>query len=124
LSAATPALKTDGAWKVISATIAGQALPPEAAQAIALTLTNDQYLVNVGGAIDKGTFTTDLSTTPNRMTIKGTEGPNAGKTMLTIFDAPDAQTMRLCYDLEGKKFPQLFESTVENKYFFVTYVRQ
>jgi uncharacterized protein (TIGR03067 family) len=121
---ATPALKTDGVWKVKSAIIAGQPLPPEAANAITLTLTNEQYVVDLGGAIDKGTFTTDLGTTPNRMTIKGTEGPNTGKTMLTIFDAPDAQTMRLCYDLEGKEFPQAFESTAENKYFFVNYVRQ
>ena len=123
-TAATPAIKTDGVWKVKSAVVAGQPLPPEAANAITLTLTNEKYVVDLGGAIDKGTFTADLSTTPNRMTIQGTEGPNAGKTMLTIFDAPDAQTMRLCYDLEGKEFPQAFESTAENKYFFVTYVRQ
>ena len=122
--AATPAIKTDGVWKVQSAIIAGQPLPPETANAITLTLTNEQYVVDLGGATDKGTFTTDLNTTPNRMIIKGTEGPNTGKTMLTIFDAPDAQTMRLCYDLEGKEFPQAFESTADNKYFFVTYVRQ
>ena len=121
---ASPAIKTDGVWKVKSAIIAGQPLPPEAANAITLTLTSEQYIVDLGGATDKGTFTTDLSKTPNRMTIQGTEGPNAGKTMLTIFDTPDAQTMRLCYDLEGKEFPQAFESTAENKYFFVTYVRQ
>ena len=123
-TAATPAIKTDGVWKVKSAIIAGQPLPLEAANAITLTLTNEQYVVDLGGAADRGTFTTDLSTTPNRMTIKGTEGPNTGKTMLTIFDAPDAQTMRLCYDLQGIEFPQAFESTAENKYFFVTYVRQ
>ena len=123
-TSATPAPKADGVWKVKSAVIGGQPLPPETSDSITLTLTNEEYLVDIGGIADKGTFTIDLSTTPNRMTIKGTEGPNTGKTMLTIFDAPDAQTMRLCYDLEGKEFPQAFESTPENKYFFVTYVRQ
>jgi uncharacterized protein (TIGR03067 family) len=119
-----PAPKTDGVWKVKSAVIAGEPLPPETSDTITLTLTKDQFLVDLAGITDKGTFTTDLSTTPNRMTIKGTEGPSLGKTMLTIFDAPDELTMRLCYDLEGKEFPQAFESTAENKFFFVVYERQ
>jgi hypothetical protein len=57
------------------------------------------------------------------MTIMGTEGPNAGKTILTIFDFPDATRMRVCYDLTGAAFPSRFESTAENGLFLVIYER-
>jgi uncharacterized protein (TIGR03067 family) len=104
--------------------MAGTALPSPATDAITLTLTGENYVVTVGDKPDKGTCTVDRIVAPNQMTIKGTDGPNAGKTFLAIFDFPDISTMRVCYDLTGTAFPRSFTSTAENHLYSVTYVRQ
>ncbi len=115
---------TDGVWKVKSARIGGQPLPPQVTDTFTLTMTGDDYLVMVGDKPDKGTCTINRELTPIQMTIKGTEGPNAGNTLRAICDFPDESTMRVCYDLSGKAFPETFESTAENKQYLVVYVRK
>ena len=42
---------------------------------------------------DRGTCTLDTSASPKRMTIRGTEGPNRGKTILAIYEMKDASEM-------------------------------
>ncbi len=114
---------TDGVWKVQLATMAGTPLPTAITDTISLTLTGDNYLVKVGESPDKGTCIVNRSVTPYQMTITGIEGPNAGKTLLAVFDFPDAATMRVCYDLKGAAFPSSFDSTAENTLYSVIYVR-
>lgn len=101
--------------------MAGTPFPPEVTNAITLTVKGETYEVSVGGEIDKGTCKVDTSTTPPRMTITSTEGPNADKTMLAIFDYPADDQMRVCYNLKGTDFPTTFESTLENAQFLATY---
>jgi uncharacterized protein (TIGR03067 family) len=113
----------EGHWTANSATLAGKALPRVITDSIELAVTGVQYEVNVGGRTDKGTCTVDRETSPNRMTITGTDGPNAGKKILTIFDFPEATQMRVCYDLTGTAYPDRFESTAENGLFLVIYER-
>ncbi len=108
----------------MSATLAGAALPAEMTKTISLTITGDQYEVNVGGQPDKGTCVTDTTQTPHRMTITGTEGPNADKTLLAIADFPSENQMRICYDMTGKSFPANFDSTATNGWFEVVYTRK
>lgn len=115
---------TDGVWKVKSALIAGQPFPPQVTETFTLTMTGDEYLVMVGDKPDKGSCSVNREVTPIQMTIKGTEGPNAGNTLLAICEFPDESTMRVCYDLTGKAFPESFESTAENKQYLVVYVRK
>ena len=96
----------------------------DVARSISLTLADSNYRVVLAGKVDNGTYTLDRTTAPYRMTIIGTEGPNAGKTMLAIFDMPDSQTMRICYDMQGINFPESFESASGSNLFFVTYSKQ
>src|SRR5687768_9141824 len=71
----------EGVWKPIAAVLGGMKLPEPALKAITLKITGENYEVTVEGeGPDKGTCTLDTSTTPHRMTIKGTDGPNKGKT--------------------------------------------
>ncbi len=123
-SSAESSPSTDGDWKIKSATMAGTALPSSATDTITLKLSSENYVATIDGAPDKGTCDVDRKATPNQMTIKGTEGTNAGKTFLAIFDFPDTSTMRICYDLTGTAFPVSFTSTAENHFYLVTYVRQ
>ena len=57
------------------------------------------------------------------MDIKGTDGPNKGKTIKTIYKI-DGDTVTLCYELGGDGRPTKFESKPESKQFLVVYKRE
>ena len=116
----------DGIWKPKGAVLGGVLLPPPALQAIALKIDKDRYEVTVDGEdhSDKGTFTLDETTTPKRMTIKSTAGPNKGKTFLAIYEIKNADAMRVCYDLSGKGFPKEFKAPKDTELYLVGYRRQ
>jgi uncharacterized protein (TIGR03067 family) len=115
----------DGVWKPISAALAGSKLPKPALSAISLRISGANYEVSVIGEKqpDRGTHALDESTTPKRITITSTNGPNKGKTFLGIYEMIDASSMRVCYDLSGTAFPTKFESTTETGYYLVEYRR-
>ncbi len=127
-SSATPSPETQpayvGQWKAASAVVAGNAFPEPVLQSIELRLTKDTYEALVGPTSDKGTCAVDAAATPGKMTIVGTEGPNAGKTILAIFEMVSPTEMRVAYDLSGKEFPTVFESTAENNLYVATYVKK
>ena len=116
--------RNQGHWIATSATMAENPFPRAVTESISLVVTGDRYEVMVGGKSDKGTCNTDLEHSPNRMTITGTDGPNAGKTYLAIFDFPSVAEMRVCYDLTGSEYPTVFDSTAENGLFLVNYSRK
>jgi len=124
-SAQSDAKAQEGIWKPIAAVLGGTTLPPPALQAITLKITGGNYEVTiVGEGPDKGTCTLDTSATPKRMTIKGTDGPNKGKTFLAIYEMKDADSMRICYDLSGSKFPKEFTAPKGTPLYLVGYRKQ
>ncbi len=116
----------DGIWKPKGAMLGGVLLPPPALKAITLRIDKDKYEVTVDGEdhSDMGTFTLDETTTPKRMTIKSTAGPNKGKTFLAIYEIKNADAMRVCYDLSGKAFPKEFKAPKDSELYLVGYRRQ
>ncbi len=116
----------DGIWKPKGAMLGGVLLPPPALKAITLRIDKDKYEVTVDGEdnSDKGTFTLDETTTPKRMTITSTAGPNKGKTFLAIYEIKNADAMRVCYDLSGKEFPKEFKAPKDTELYLVGYRRQ
>jgi uncharacterized protein (TIGR03067 family) len=119
--------KPDGVWKPVSGSVGGNAMPEEVLKSITLKIDGNNYEVTIAGETkgnDKGTCTLDTSVTPHRITIKSTEGPNKGKTILAIAEMPDANSMKVCYDLSGKEFPKKFESPADTMLFLVTYQRE
>jgi uncharacterized protein (TIGR03067 family) len=116
----------DGIWKPKGALLGGVLLPPPALKAITLRIDKDKYEVTVDGEdhSDMGTFTLDETTTPKRMTIKSTAGPNKGKTFLAIYEIKNADAMRVCYDLSGKAFPKEFKAPKDSELYLVGYRRQ
>jgi uncharacterized protein (TIGR03067 family) len=126
-----PAVPTqEGVWKPIAAVLGGVRLPDPALKAITLKVTGENYEVTIEGEgekekeSDKGTCTLDTTTSPKRMTIKGTDGPNRGKTILAIYEMKDAVSMRVCYDLSGKEFPKEFKAPKGTPLYLVGYRRQ
>ena len=115
----------EGVWRAIAAVLGGARLSDTEVNAINLKVKGDNYEVIIGGERpDKGTCKVDATTTPKRLTIKGTEGPNQGKTILAIFEMKDADSLRVCYDLSGKEFPKEFKAPRESLLFLVGYRRQ
>jgi uncharacterized protein (TIGR03067 family) len=124
--AKSDAITQEGVWKPKAAVLGGAFLPEPALKAITLKITGGNYEVTVEGEKepDKGTCTLDTSTSPKRMTIKSTEGPNKGKTFLAIYEMKDASSMRVCYDLCGADFPKEFKAPKGTQLYLVGYRRQ
>ena len=120
--AAREKTKLEGKWMLVSAEVAGEKLPEAVVKSISLTLKGDEYTVKVGEAVDKGTVRLDAAAKPKTMDITGTDGPNKGKTLLAIYEL-DGDTLRVCYDLAGKKRPTAFETSKERPFFLAVYQR-
>lgn len=111
-----------GTWLPKTAELAGKEFPAEVRKSIKLVIDGDKYLVTVGKRIDEGTTTRDPSKSPKTMTITGTKGPNKGKTFLAIYELK-GDTLRICYDLSGKAYPEEFKTKPETQLYLVTYER-
>jgi uncharacterized protein (TIGR03067 family) len=115
--------KMDGTWLPVTAEIAGQPFPEEVRKSMSLVIEGDKYTVTVGKNMDRGTVKRNPSAKPKAMDITGTDGPNKGKTFLAIYEHK-GDTLRVCYDLSGKKRPTEFKTEPETQLFLVEYKRQ
>ena len=112
----------EGIWLPESAELGGVKYPDEILKTMKLVLKDENYTVDVGGQIDEGTWTTDPKKSPREMDIKGTNGPNKGRTILAIYER-EKDTLRVCYELSGKGRPAEFTTKTNTKQFLVTYKR-
>jgi uncharacterized protein (TIGR03067 family) len=112
-----------GTWVPVSAVIGGKEFPEEVTKSIKMTLTETNYTVDVGGKIDKGTYTLDKKAKIKTLEIKGTEGPNKDKTFKAIYEFK-GDNLRVCYDLSGAKYPTEFKSEPNTLLFLAEYKRE
>jgi uncharacterized protein (TIGR03067 family) len=113
----------EGTWLPVEAELGGQKFPDEVRKTIKLTVSDGKYTVTLGEKIDKGTVKLEPTAKPKAMDITGTEGPNKGKTILAIYEVT-GDTLRICYDLEGKKRPTEFKTVKDSQQFLVSYKRE
>lgn len=111
-----------GNWKVVTAQSSGEEIPDGLAETMQLTLTETDYAVSVAGQSDKGTIQVDEMANPPRLTITGTDGPNAGSTLKAIY-ALDGGTLKIAYDRSGAAFPTDFDSYAGREDFVAVYKR-
>jgi uncharacterized protein (TIGR03067 family) len=111
-----------GTWQLTRGVVGGNPLPEEAVKNIRLELTDGKYRVLGAESPDQGTWKLHLDTKPLGMDVTGTDGPNQGKTFLTIF-ALDGDQLKICYDLSGKERPTSFESKKQTLLFLAEYRR-
>jgi uncharacterized protein (TIGR03067 family) len=107
-----------GTWKVEKATLGGQDMS-ESLKTLVLIIEEGKYKL----VTDSGTIAIEPDKKPKVMTIKGTDGPNKGKTFPAIYEI-DKDTLTICYDLSGKEPPTAFESKAGTKLFLVSYKRE
>jgi uncharacterized protein (TIGR03067 family) len=113
----------DGIWKPVEAELGGVKFPAETFKDWRLELTKGKYVLHGAESPDQGSFVIDSSKKPRTMDISGTDGPNKGKTFPCIYEL-EGDTLRICYDLSGKKRPVEFKTAKQTKEYLVTYKRE
>jgi uncharacterized protein (TIGR03067 family) len=111
-----------GTWIPISGELAGQPFPQQVLKTIRLILTENRYTAVVAGKKDVGNLILRSNQQPRAMDILGTEGPNKGKTILAIYELT-GDSLKVCYDLEGKTQPREFRTSPGTQQFLVSYKR-
>ena len=122
-AASDDAKAVQGTWTPTKAELAGKPMADDVLKTISLKLDEGKYEVFVGDSPDRGTYALDATTNPKSMSIKGTDGPNKGKTFPAIYEL-DGDTLRICYDLSGEKSPTEFKTAAGTKLYLVTYSRK
>lgn len=113
----------DGTWTIVTAELGGMKLPEEFSKNVKLVMKGNEYTVTANGITEKGTVKTDKTAKPITVDILAADGPNKGKTILAICEV-NGDTMKACYDLEGKMRPKEFASKADTQLFLVTYKKE
>jgi uncharacterized protein (TIGR03067 family) len=112
-----------GDWIPVKAELGGKPMPDDVLKSISMKLGDGAYDVSVAGEPDKGTYEIDATAKPKGMVIRGTEGPNKGRTIPAIYEI-NGKTLRICYDLSGAQRPKEFKSVAGTRLYLVTYQRK
>jgi uncharacterized protein (TIGR03067 family) len=112
-----------GKWKLEKAEVGGKDMLTVLKDLELEIQADAKYVLKLGGQPDEGSFTVDSGKTPKQMEIKGTSGPNKGKTIPAIYKI-DGDTVTICYQLGGGDRPTAFESKPDTKLFLAVYKRE
>ena len=115
--------KISGTWILESGELGGKKLPQEFIASVSLSISGTSYSTKVGTLTDKGSLKFYPDSKPKGMDIIGTDGPNQGKTFPAIYEF-SGNILIICYDLEGKKKPDAFKSTLGSQTFLAIYKRE
>ncbi len=109
--------KFQGVWTFESVEAGGKKAPADDLKGLTLTFAGDKYTVRKGGeVIQVGTQKLDPSKSPKAIDVTVTEGLRKGAVMLGIYEI-DADTLKVCFDEEGKKRPTEFKSAAGSQTF-------
>jgi uncharacterized protein (TIGR03067 family) len=102
--------KFQGVWTTESSEYGGQKLPADQLKDFVVIYDGDKHTVKAGDkVIQVGTQKIDPSKSPKTIDVTMTEGPSKGAVMLGIYEI-DGDTLKACFDMEGKKRPTEFKS--------------
>lgn len=115
--------RLQGTWVPLKAELGGTAFPTKALEGLRLVIKDNTYRVTAGKETDEGVLELMPGKAPKGMDVKGTKGPNKGKSFPAIYEVK-GDTLRVCYDLDGKLRPKEFKTDKGKKHFLVTYERK
>jgi uncharacterized protein (TIGR03067 family) len=102
--------KFQGTWTFESSEMGGKELPAGELARLVLTFEGDKHTVKKGNeVIQVGTQKLDPSKSPKAIDVTLTEGVKKGEVMLGIYEI-NGDTLKVCFDAEGKKRPTQFKS--------------
>ena len=99
-----------GAWTIESSETGGKKLPISELKGLIVTFEGNKHTVKKGNeVIQAGTQKLGPSRSPKAIDVTMTEGPNKGAVLLGIYEI-SGDTLKVCFDPEGKKRPTEFRS--------------
>jgi uncharacterized protein (TIGR03067 family) len=115
--------KFQGTWTFESVEADGKEQPADEFKGMTLIFEGDKHTVKKGDeVIQVGTQKIDPSKSPKTIDVTMTEGPNKGAVMLGIYEIR-GDTLKVCFDPEGKKRPTEFKSASGSQTFVVVHKR-
>ncbi len=114
----------EGAWIPVAASISGKELLVAELRVKYLVFDGHDYSIidRCNQVVDRGEYLVNDSITPRTIDIVGRDGPNAGRSMLAIFELKGDQ-LTVCYDLDGSKRPQNMQVDEDELLLSITYER-
>lgn len=102
--------KFHGVWTFVSVEAGGKEIPIDAFKGITVAFEGDKYTVRKDDeVIQSATQKLDPSKSPKTLDVTVTEGPHKGTVMPGIYEI-SADTLKVCFDPEGKKRPKEFKT--------------
>ena len=115
--------KFQGAWTVQSVEAGGKELPIDVFKGMTVTFEGDKYTVKIGDkVIQTATQKLDPSKSPKTLDVTVAEGPNKGAVLLGIYEI-SGDTLKVCFDPEGKKRPTEFKTAAGSQTTLAVYKR-
>jgi uncharacterized protein (TIGR03067 family) len=114
----------EGTWVPVAANVAGKEL-------VVLELRVKYLVLDAGGysivdrndhIVDSGEYLVDDAAFPQTMDIIGREGPNAGRTMLAIYEL-EKDRLTVSYNLDAKVRPIDMQPREDQLLLSITYAR-
>ena len=103
--------KFQGTWTIESSVTGGKEIPPGELKGFIVIFEGDKHTVKKGDeVIQVATQKLDPSKSPKTIDVTMIEGPAKGAVMLGIYEI-DGDTLKVCFDPQGKKRPTEFKST-------------
>jgi uncharacterized protein (TIGR03067 family) len=104
------AKKFQGTWTIESSVTGSAGIPRDQLKGFLLIYEGDKHTLMFGDKVFQvGTQKIDPSKSPKTIDVTMTEGPDKGKVMLGIYEF-DGDTLKVCFDPQGKKRPTEFKS--------------
>jgi uncharacterized protein (TIGR03067 family) len=102
--------KAEGVWLFESQVVDGEKVPADHLKGVTFTVTGNKFAVKRGDeVVHAGSFKVDFSKSPKAIDATITEGTGKGTVWLGIV-ALDGDTLKFCFDPQGKKRPTNFGS--------------
>jgi uncharacterized protein (TIGR03067 family) len=115
----------EGAWLPVAAYISGEVVPVTELRIARLTFRSGHYQIldHHQHVVDGGEVRVDTEASPRAMDIVGLEGPNAGRTLLAIYELSN-DLLSICYDMEdGSERPRAMQPEEDQILLLITYAR-
>lgn len=108
----------------VAANVSGKELIVAELRVKYLVLAGHDYSIidRTNQVVDRGEYLVDATATPCTIDILGRTGPNAGRSMLAIFELTDDR-LTVCYDLDGKDRPMDMQPREDQLLLSITYER-
>jgi uncharacterized protein (TIGR03067 family) len=114
----------EGTWVPVAADVAGKPLVVGELRVKYLVFESGGYSIidRSNRVVDSGNYLVNESTSPATMDIVGRDGPNAGRTMLAIYQL-DGDNLTVCYDLDSGDRPTNMLPKQDQLLLSITYAR-